>query len=373
MKVRRVLGTLRALHRVSRGTFSRSALPGARILLAVLVLTRTALAADGEEPSGTPLRFHLSYAADDGCPTEADFRRGVEIRALRAQATDAAHASVGLAVTLRRDGERTAGMLVVTLPDGTSSERRVSDTSCEAAAASLAVMSALGLDALLPAARPPLEEPARPKEPPAPAAMAPAPAASALRRTGQTPAVAVRRPNGGADVGVRAHLFWESAVAPRVPFGVLAGGEVSSRGAGVFAPSAALTGLVTLTGRAETSAGSAGFRLLAARFTGCPLRTGRFAHTSLRTCLELDAGALRGTPDETVRNHTPRTMPWLAGGFGLHGEVPLDAGIALEFAAAGRALFRHDVFVVRPGLPVYDVPPLSLAISLGLSYGLMAR
>src|SRR5687768_8409775 len=337
LKVRRNLGTLRALRRVSRGTWSQSAV---RLLLTVLVLARTALAADGEEPSRTPVRFHLSYAADDGCPTEADFRHGVETRALRAQATDAAHASVRLAVTLMRDGERTAGVLVVTLPDGTSSERRVSDTSCEAAAASLAVMSALGLDALLPVPRRPVEEPARPPEPSPPAAMAPALAASAVRRTEQARTVAAH-PNRDAEVHIRAHVFWESAVAPRVPFGVLAGGAVSSRGAGVFAPSAGLTALVTLTGRAETSSGAADFRLFAARFIGCPLRPGRVADASLRTCLELDAGALRGTPDESVRNHTPRTMPWLAAGFGLHAEVPLDAGLALQFVAAGRALFRH--------------------------------
>jgi hypothetical protein len=369
LKLRRVLGTLRALRRVSRETWSRSAVLGARLLLTVLVFARTGSAADGEERSGAPVRFHLSYAADEGCPTEAEFRHGVEIRALRAQATDAAHASVGLAVTLRREGERTAGVLVVTLPDGTSSERRVSDTSCEAAAASLAVMSALGLDALLPATRPTINEPTKPPEPSAPAAMAPAPAASSVTRTAEARPVAARGSKRGVDVRAHAHVFWESAIAPQVPFGVLAGGEVSSRGAGVFAPSAALTALVTLTGRATTSAGSADFRLLAARFTGCPLRPGRFAGASLRTCFEFDAGALRATPDETVRNHTPRTMPWLAAGLGLRGQVPLDAGLALEVAATGRALFRHDAFVIRPGLPVHDVPPLSVGVSLGLSYG----
>jgi hypothetical protein len=326
-------------------------------------------AADSEEPSGAPVRFHLSYAAGEGCPTEAEFRHGVEVRALRAQATEAAHASVGLAVTLRRDGERTAGVLVVTLPDGTSSERRVSDTSCEAAAASLAVVSALGLDALLSAARPASEEPTKAPGPSAPAAMAPLPAGSSVTRTAQARPVAARRPTRGVDVRVRAHGFWESAVAPRVPFGVLAGGEVSSRGAGLFAPSAALAALVTLTGRAATSAGSADFRLLAGRFTGCPLRPGRFAGASLHTCFEFDAGALRATPDEAVRNRTPRTMPWLAAGLGLRGQLPLDAGLALEVAATGRALFRHDAFVLRPGLAVHDVPPLSVGVSLGLSYG----
>jgi hypothetical protein len=62
-------------------------------------------------------------------------------------------------------------------------------------------------------------------------------------------------------------------------------------------------------------------------------------------------------------------MPWLAGGLGLQAEVPLDAGLALEVAAAGRALFRHDIFVIRPGLPVHDVPPVSVGVSVGLSYG----
>jgi hypothetical protein len=337
-------------------------------MLGLLVFARVALAADGERQPADPVRFHVTYAADEGCPTQAEFRHGVETRALRAEATDAEQASVGLAVTLRRDGERTAGVLVVTLPDGTSSERRVSDASCEAAAASLAVVSALALDALQSEAGPPSEASTKPPAPPVPAATAREPP-SAMGSPPPEPPVVPRRPKRGVALRIRAQGLWESAVAPRLPLGVLAGGELSSRAPGVFAPSVGLAGLVTLSGRATTSVGAASFRLLAARLSACPLRLGLTAGISLRPCLELDAGALRGTPDETVRNGTRRTMPWLAGGLGLRGELSLGAGLALDASAAGRGLVRHDAFVLRPGLPVYDVPPLSVGASLGLSYG----
>jgi hypothetical protein len=355
------------VRRVSSSVFGRAAFFAARLALAALVFARAAPAADGKG-AGEPVRFHVSYVADDGCPTEADFRHGVETRALRAEATDAAHANVGLVVTLRRDGERTTGVLVVTLPDGTRSERKVSDTSCEAAAASLAVVSALGLDALLPEPAPPPEAPAVPPAPPAPPVAPREPPKSAPGPVEPTPPVDARLPKWGIDVRVRAHALWESAVAPRLPLGVLAGGDVASRGQGVFAPSAGLSALFTPNGRATTAAGSASFRLLAVRFIGCPFRFGKARGASFRPCLELDAGALRGTPDEAVRNRTRRTMPWLAAGLGVHGELPVGAGLALEAGAAGRTLFRHDVFVLRPGLPIHDVPALSVGVSAGLSY-----
>jgi hypothetical protein len=350
--------------------WSRAGAPRAPFVLAVVVIARATLAAEGEPTQALPLHFRVSYAAHDGCPTEADFRRGVETRALRAKATDDPHASVRLAVTLSRDGERTAGVLVVTLPDGTSSERRVNDAACDAAAASLAVVSALALDALLPAPDPPPGEPAGPAAPPAPATAAPSPGTTAAKREERAPSLDRRRAGQRFDLRVRAHGVWESAVAPRLPLGVLAGGEISWRRAGVLAPSVGLGALVTLSGRATRSVGSASFRLVASRLDACPLRLGPSTGAALRPCLELDGGVLRGTPDETVRNPVARTMPWFAAGITLHGALPVGAALALEAAVSGRMLYRHDAFVLRPNLPVYDVPPLSAGASLGLSYRL---
>jgi hypothetical protein len=93
-------------------------------------------------------------------PVGSRFPSRGESRALSAEATDAAPGNVGIAVTLIREGESTELLLVVTLPEGTSSERRVMDVSCSAAADSLAVMSALALDALMTAPRRPSEPPA---------------------------------------------------------------------------------------------------------------------------------------------------------------------------------------------------------------------
>jgi hypothetical protein len=341
---------------------------GTLVPAALLALARAATAEEGGT-TPSPIRFSLSYQAPEGCPTAAEFQRGVESRATSAEPADEGDAAVRLQVTLAREEARTTGVLVVTLPDGTSSERRVGDASCEAAASSLAVMSALVLDAHLRGPEPPAgETPA--SAPPASAGASPEPPAPAPaeRPVAATPRPASRDAEGGLRVRVRAHAAWESSVAPGVPLGALAGGELSWSGAGPLSPAVGANGLAAF-GRATTPAGDASFRLLAVRLFGCPLRLGLPGDAALRLCAEADAGALRGEGDAEVRNHTARTMPWLAAGLALHGELPIAAGLALEASAGARALARGDRFLFRPGEPVHDVPRWSAGASLGLSYG----
>jgi hypothetical protein len=283
-------------------------------------------------------------------------------------AAEEATAEVRLEVTLTPDGEHTAGVLLVTLTDGSSSERRVRDASCEAAASSLAVMGALVLDARLPAVGAGGADAAEPVATGTPGPPASAPSATADRRSVAAPRPAPPARHREPHVSVRAHALWESGVAPGGALGALAGGGLAWPRAGVLSPAVGASLLATLGRRETASAGAATFHLVALRLTGCALELGLPLDGSLRLCAELDAGALRGEADVDVLNHGARTMPWLAGGLALRAGVRLPAGLAVEADAAGRALARHDRFVFRPGQPVNDVPPWSVGLSLGLSY-----
>jgi hypothetical protein len=343
----------------------RSARRATLVPTALLALAHPVFAADGSDADARPVRFWVGYGAHQGCPTALEVLRGIQSRARQAVATDEETADVRLEITLAPEGERTAGSLVVTLPDGTRSERSVADASCEAAAASLAVMSALVLDGALPAARPVPPDESHPAPPPPP----PAAARETRPRAAMVPAPPPPSPTPLVlELAARVHASWESAVAPGVALGLLAGGEVAWKRAGWFSPAVSASVLYVPPHRTSTSTGAASFRLVAARLDGCPLRIPLPLGASARVCAALDAGALRGEGDERVPNHATRTMPWLAGGLALRGAVPLGAGVALEAAAAARGLARHDRFVFRPDERIYDVPRISAGISAGVSY-----
>jgi hypothetical protein len=338
---------------------------GVRALVAALGAALVPSSAIGQ--GATAVRYSVEYRAPEGCPSADEFQRGVESRAEHALRVDKADAVVELQVTLTRDEEHTIGVLLVTLSDGSSSARWVGDASCDAAVASLAVMSALVLDAEHRTAVEPEPEPATLPAAPPPGAPSTAPVRPERRPAQPEPP---RGQGAQLDVTLRAHALWERAVAPGVPLGALVGGELGWSRPGVLSPALGVNGLVVLSQEATTSAGSASFRLVAARLGLCLLRLRAPLDASLRLCAEADAGALRGDAAPGVVNSDARTMPWLAAGVTVRGEVPLGGGIAVELGVGARALARHDRFYFRPGVPVHDVPPWSAAATLGLSYGL---
>jgi hypothetical protein len=348
-----------------------------RLVLGVILgVSQPVLAANAPGAEPLPVRFSLRYSAPDGCPTSLDFQHAVESRAKHAEISDATQADVQLEVTLTPDGDQTAGGMVVVLADGSRSERRVADVSCDAAASSLAVMGALVLDARLPAPPEPAPAPAPAPAPVTPSRpiAAPPPASTAATRpvTVPAPRKATPAPGPELDIALRAHGSWESAVSRELPLGALAGGELGWSRPGVLSPAFGLNALIVLPRSISTSAGSASIRLLAARLLVCPLRLQIPLAAMLRPCAELDAGTLRAEAAPGVLNRGAGTMPWLAAGLAVRGELPLGAGLSLEVSVGGRALARHDRFYFRPGVPVHDVPPWSAGASVGLSYRLWA-
>ena len=167
--------------------------------------------------------------------------------------------------------------------------------------------------------------------------------------------------------GLFAGATWESAVAPNAPLGGLAGFELAWERSGIFWPIVRGGVLATLMGSVTEDGGSASFRLIAARLGFCPVGYGDARRPSLHACLELDGGSLVGEPGTGIEEPQTQSMPWLAAGPAVRGEWPLLAWLSVEGSAGFRVLFRHDRFVFRPETVVYDVPPMSAGLALGVT------
>lgn len=347
--------------KVGRDSWTKRVVTNFSVVAVSLSLAGASAAEEGQR-GARAVRYSLRYQAPEGCPSEEDVRRGIQTRTVRAEPAGDANADVRLAITLVREGEHTTGELVVTTSDGARSERRAGDASCEAAASSLAVMSALMLDAHVRAPALPVVAPE------APPAEAPPPRPSAAEKRPPSP---VTRSSARMAVSLRARAgaLWESAAAPTTALGALAGAELAWPQRGVVSRAVSVSALAMFSPRASTPAGSARFRLFAARVGVCPVALGLPLDARVRLCAEVDAGALRGEPGVSVLNARARTMPWLALGLAARAELPLAAGLSLELSGGGRKLARHDRFFFRPGVPVHDVPPWSAGATVGLCYG----
>jgi hypothetical protein len=344
-------------------------------------------------PSQESSEFSLNFSAPAECPQRQEFEVAVMARTPAARLRDAGTGVLALSVTLAADASAFAGVLGITLPDGARSERTVEATSCREASLSLAVIASLVLEAYrehrtLPtaatddassAAAPsgqavnePSPAPASPTAPAPPAQQsAPVPPArpAAPVPTEQPP------PATRLLLGLFGALGLETAVAETPPFAAMAGVHLERRARRGWSPSVRLGGVITANGRSRGTAGSAEFRLLAARLALCPWRFAATSSLSLTPCVELDAGSLRGG-ESNAPNATVRYMPWLGLGAGGRGEWAFGKLLSLDAFAGVRVLTRHDHFVlVTPNNParsalLYDVPAWSAGVGLGATFRL---
>jgi hypothetical protein len=330
--------------------------------------------------------FSLDFTASAQCPPRAEFEAALMSRTPAARLREAESGILAFSVTLAADAAAYSGVLAITLPDGATSQRTVEATSCREASLSLAVIASLVLEAYrqhqtLPA-EPAAEESAAPSvaEPSgATAAASPPPAAqeaAAATLTPASPAPAIRQqPTATLIFGLFGALGLETAIAETPPLAGSAGLHLERRGRSLWSPSLRLGALVTANGGSRSSAGSAEFRLIAARLALCPLRLAATSSFSIAPCVELDAGSLRGGA-ANAPNATARQMPWLALGAGGRAAWALGQVVSLDAFAGVRALARHDHFVlVAPNDPtrsalLYDVPAWSAGFGLGASFRL---
>jgi hypothetical protein len=340
---------------------------GRTLAVALLGVPGAALAAPGEAELG----FSLRYDPSPECPPRADFEQAIVSRAGGAAVVSPGSATMTFDVELSSSASGTAAVLVTGLPDGTRSRRDVTAETCAEAVSALAVIAALSLNGYREAksGSPPDTigtgaPSARPAEPPAPPTE-PAPASPA-RDTG-APLASSEQPVSAFRPGAFLGAVWESAVAPSAPLGASLGVEVEMPRSGVFWPTLRGSVLATLTGSVDRDEGSATFRLFAARLGFCPLGWGNAAGPSLHACVELDAGKYSASGSgDAIEGPLEQSMPWLAGGAAGRGEWPLVSWLSVEASAAVRGLARHDRFVFRPETVVYDVPPVSVGVGLGV-------
>lgn len=344
-------------------------LPSPRFTLLVLFLALPAAASS--EPA--ELAFAVDYSAPEGCPTRSEFEQAVFSRAERARSVERDGATLVFEVELIAGAPGFAGVLRLTLPDGTRSRRDVAGESCSETVTALAVIAALSLEGY--------RESARDGGDPNPAEASSEAGSTRKSPVSETPVDSSRgRSEGdrvaprersawsGAMPGIFAGGVWESAVAPSAPLGVFAGAGLELHGSGILRPSMRVGLLYTLTATERVEPNRAEFRLLAARLALCPVALAGGGSPSVRACLELDAGALEaaGSGPDVVRPR-PRGMAWLGFGPALRGVLPLGRAFSFEATVAGRALAHHDRFVFRPGTLVHDVPPISVGLGLGVA------
>jgi hypothetical protein len=345
---------------------------GGPIRIAVLLLGAPATGVAASEPA--ELAFSIGYTAPDACPSGAEFEQAVVTRAKRARVVERNEATLALDAEIVERSEAFLAVLSVTLPDGSHSRREASSQSCSEAAVALAVIAALAIDGYRETVE--RHEQAPSDDSPATNSVAadtapkePLRQRPSRRDTGsrRPPAPTKADTSTGPDPGLFAAGAWESAVAPLAPLGLLAGAELAFRGAGLWQPSVRLGLLYTLTATETKAGGTAEFRVIAGRLSGCPVRWGAARSPSIHGCVEFDAGALHASasgPD--VSRAGPQTMAWLAFGPAARGQWPLVDWLSVEATAGLKALAVHNRFVFRPSTLVYDVPLLSLGFGLGV-------
>jgi hypothetical protein len=332
--------------------------------------------------------FSLDFSAPAECPQRQEFEVAVMARTPAARLREAGSGVLALSVTLAADASAFAGVLGITLPDGARSERTVEATTCREASLSLAVIASLVLEAYREHRTLPTEaaddasSAAAPngqavdESPPAPASptapVPPAQQSAPVPPTRSAAPVPTQQPRPATRLllGLFGALGLETAVAETPPLAAIVGVHLERRARGLWSPSVRLGGLITANGRSRGTAGSAEFRLIAARLALCPLRAAATSRLSLTPCVELDAGSLRGG-DSNAPNATARHMPWLGLGAGGRGEWAFGELVSLDAFAGVRVLTRHDHFVLAtPNNParttlLYDVPAWSAGFGLG--------
>jgi hypothetical protein len=266
-------------------------------------------------PSATTL--HVEYSAPGNCPTESDFETRVHARTELARFADDPDART-VQIVVRPMGFTYAGHLSILGRSGFVRDRDVEDTLCSDVVDALALVLAFAVDNAARLASPALPATrafaAAPALPPAPA-RAPAPVpTNAIPLLEPRAELALPEPDtrhqaspSGMTVSLGAGFFTTSSAAPDALVGGGAFGELEPRASGWLAPSARLTLLAGENGAFVTR--TASFLLISARPDVCPVRLGSAA-ASLRACLAVNVGALRGVGID-IAHPTPVVSFWL--------------------------------------------------------------
>lgn len=315
------------------------------LLLALPALARA-------EPNEEAVRFH--YQAPPACPDLASFEAHVRERTERGRDAKEGELARTFSVSVREDGTGFTGEIEFLDDVGANVSRRVRGEHCEAVVTSLALITALALDATL------RDE----DEPPSPAPLAPGPSAPAptpaAPREIAPPPRPTPRPRAltGIRVGVTAGVA-QAIHAPLV--GLL--GQFDFR-TGVTLRLTAYYGWDEF----EVDEGRrAKLRALGVEASVCPLRWGT-PQVGLTPCALMNVGTLRseGVLGNKLTRAGGDTIGWASVGAELRLAWEPSAPFWLELKGAVELPLRagHRFTFDRPARVVYEVPDYAGALAL---------
>jgi hypothetical protein len=324
----------------------------------MLLLTCSAplRAQSGEEP------VRLQYRAPAECPDAASFADRVRERTARGRFAEPGELAHLFDVKLAADAQGYSGDVEFLDDGGARVSRHVHGEQCEAVASSLALITALALDATLPS------EPSEPLAAPAPPVSAPprapAPPPAAAARPAESPSRVTQSTVRGARVGVLAG-YGTAIGAPQL--GLL--GQLDFRSGLALR----LTAHYAWRERAVDAGSSASLRLSGFETAVCPWHFRRRT-LGVTPCAALDLGWLRaaGVPSEQLSSAHEETIWWASLGAQLALAWEPRAPFWVELRAAADFPLRagYQFTFENPARTAYQVPYLagSVAIVSGVRF-----
>jgi hypothetical protein len=322
----------------------------------------------GQEPP--PEAVRVRYEAPSECPAADAFMARVRQRTSRGREVAAEEMARTFTIEIRADAPGFIGSVEFLDDAGAAVSRRVHGEECDAVVSSLALITALALDATLRADAPPDTEGA-------PTPTKSAPTKSAPPKSPAAPAMpAPRSPVTPAAAPSRSKPWLESA---RVGLG-------AAYDASLSAPTFGLLGQLDFSGEwalrlllhyedstLDVDSGrQIGVRLLGLETSVCPARL-RLEPFALHACAAFDLGSLRarGIRSEALVSVSSETRVWAAVGPELRlAWEPHEAYWAELRGELQLPLVQRKFELQNPRKTAYDIPSLTAqtGISLGVRF-----
>lgn len=301
----------------------------------------------------------FQYEAPAECPNAVELEARVRARTARGRGAEPGELARTFSLRIRADEQGYLGSVELLDDNGTRVSRQVRGEQCDAVVSSLALITALALDASL-REEPLPDEISAPRSQPAQPQPVLEPAAPV---TAREPDVAPRRaPPEGLRARVGASGSYASAIGAWT-YGLL--GQIEWANGFQLR----LTGHYATSERADDTGRRASLRLLGLRSSGCFVAL-RSRVLALAPCAQLDFGTLRGRGIESAT--LPRawgdTALWLGVGPELHLAWEPSPSFWLELGGDVQfPLRQYDFDFELPRRTVYGVP--FVAASLGVATG----
>jgi hypothetical protein len=293
--------------------------------------------------------FRIAYQAPAECPAVDAMKSRIVASSARARLADPIEPAVDLGVSIVAESGGFMGYLRVRTVEGNETRRAVPAATCEEVVSALSLIAAIVVDpdAVLP--------PETPPEAPSPSATeaAPAPAATHEETRPALPAepaevVERHRPAPRYWFVVAGEVGALGAIAPDLAVDAAVSVGFIDTGPSLFAPSVRLSarGAWSPDSNFGSGEGTASFRRLGGRLSGCPLRVSA-GPIGLRPCGFIELGSLHASSQSPVEPSSP-TVLWGAAGVLGRGEMLLFDRLVLGLDLGALFPFWHSDFYYLP-------------------------